>query len=156
MENSKYYTPSLNEFHTGFEYEVYVPEKEIWSKEVFFLNTSHINVIKYVDIQDENTLERARVKYLDKEDIEKLGFKDTLLKHDTTAIFKSDYKTSRGQEIGLLYTYNSNWCLIFAGDFGRTEWEEGKNTYQVNGNLFAGFVKNKSELKKILKMLNIK
>ena len=70
----KYYTPSIEEFRVGFEYEVYVPEKELWSKETFYLDASHINLVKYVNIQTENTLKKVRVKYLDREDIESLGW----------------------------------------------------------------------------------
>lgn len=75
MENNLYYTPTIEEFHVGFEYEVMIPEKSIWSKEVFFLNDSHINLVKWVTIQDEFTIHKIRVKTLDQSDIESLGWK---------------------------------------------------------------------------------
>ena len=43
--DSKYYTPLIEEFHPGFEYEIMIPEKSSWSKEVFYLNESHIRLI---------------------------------------------------------------------------------------------------------------
>lgn len=71
----QYYTPKLEEFHVGFDYEAYIPEKEVWSKETFYMNQSHINLVQYVDMQNENTLKRVRVKHLDEEDIQSLGWK---------------------------------------------------------------------------------
>ena len=72
----KYYTPAIEEFHSGFEYEIMIPEKSSWSKEVFYLNESHIRLIKFVELQDEFTKNKIRVKYLDKADIESLNIKD--------------------------------------------------------------------------------
>lgn len=131
----KYYTPSIEEFRVGFEYEVYVPEKELWSKETFYLDASHINLVKYVNIQTENTLKKVRVKYLDREDIESLGWGNyeppheynhtwNLRNYKLIAWFNSDIPTVR-----IIYEYP----IIFQGE-----------------------VKNKSELKILLKQLRIR
>ena len=136
METNKYYTPGINEFNTGFEYEAYIPEKELWGKEVFHLNQSHINLVKYVDIQDENTLRRIRVKYLDSEDIESLGFKFIKVGWSTTSkIFRCN--RDRGYE---LYLREASTVHISTSS-GLT--------------MFEGIVKNKSVLKQVLKMIGV-
>lgn len=156
MENDKYYGPNIEEFHVGFEYEIFedwdVEKEKTWQKQVYGNDQRNPERLEYVG----ETMSKFRVKYLSKESIEELGFKDTKTVHGTVDIFSSKLNTPRGESIGLLYNYESNWCLIFAGEFEVTEWEEENNQFIINGNLFAGFIKNKSELKKILKMLEIK
>jgi len=119
----KYYIPTLEEFHVGFEYEVYVPQKDIWSKEIFYLNTSHINLVKYVNLQDVFTIP-IRVKYLDEEDIESFGFVKYNIKNITVYIRNNIN----------LYWFNDSYLSIDKGD---TQY-------------FRGNIKNKSELKRIL------
>lgn len=132
MEN-KYYTPNLIEFHNEFEYEVYIPEKEKWSKETFYLNKEHIDLIKYVDIQDDNTLRKVRVKYLDKEDIESLGF--ITIKHDGGWNYQLD-----------------KYLLYFRESDGHIQI---RNSNREEPALFTGWIKNKSELKQVLKMIGV-
>lgn len=123
-ENNKYYIPTIEEFHVEFEYEIMVPEAKLWSKETFYLNKSHIDMIKYVNIQDEYTKNKIRVKYLDREDIESLGFK---------------------LQPSLLFKKGN----IFIS-FGHEKYIQINNAKDV---FFQGIIKNKSELKRLLKQL---
>lgn len=59
----KYYTPSIEEFHVGFEFELKDPITQIWVK--FIFEEDKLWFIKS---------NISRVKYLNKEDIESLGF----------------------------------------------------------------------------------
>lgn len=95
---SKYYTPDISEFHVGFEYEVFDSKYEYkveklsetklkvlsdpitttgWFKEAYEID-SFLYVEDSSDIKSnipsyiEN--DKVRVKYLDREDIESLGF----------------------------------------------------------------------------------
>lgn len=142
---NKYYIPKLEEFCTGFAYEVLCnPSKVskndpayylVWSKETFYLNESHIKLIKYVDIQKGFEEEGSiRVKYLDQEDIESLGFRKPHSRGDNFI---------RGGEFDrdLISDCGDNYYHIFKGT--NTEFH------------FFGKIKNKSELMKILEMLNI-
>lgn len=65
MEKEKYYTPTIEEFHVGFEIQIVNIENAQWG----------IYVIKKEDSFKEFDLDFCRVKYLDKEDIESFGFK---------------------------------------------------------------------------------
>lgn len=138
MEN-KYYTPKLEEFHIGFEYEVKIPEDKLWSKEIFYLNNSHIDLIQYVDIQDEFTKNAIRIKYLDKEDIENLGFE--LQKDDSFT--KLDDK----RDCCWIITY-----IAYNGIIKDIEVSQEFGSYPLI-TFFNGTIKNKSELKQILKMI---
>jgi hypothetical protein len=121
MEN-KYYRPEYEEFFEGFEYEREEPYLGVWDKCIFDGDTPKKHFEKYS--------EEFRVKYLDKEDIESLGFIQGKLPYQ---YFKDTYR------------------LVDLGD----------NKYSISQpNLyddtdFRGIIKNKSELKKVLKMLEI-
>ena len=62
----KYYTPEIEEFHVGFEYEVNYG-KDRWVKEGLHY-APQVVTLPY------KNLENIRVKHLDREDIESLGF----------------------------------------------------------------------------------
>ena len=69
-EMDKYYTPSLNEFHVGFEYETYNSYRKEWYKTILTEdNLEALGSFWYNFLEAEH-----RVKYLDKEDIESLGW----------------------------------------------------------------------------------
>lgn len=120
MKN-KYYTPGVEEFHVGFDYQERV-ENNIWKNKM------------YETVDDFNLCyhnnQHTRVKYLDKEDIESLGFK---LGRDNTTY----QKYSKG--------------IIILGHYGR----DSIIISDQMGELFDGYIKNKSELIKLLKQLTI-
>lgn len=153
MENSKYYTPNLEEFYIGFEYLWRVIDKD--NKETY-LNKTINKWTFYCEHGDTTEFERIeynlnrniKVKYLDKEDIESLGWKKCNEWY---------YKININVDISNPNTYTLN------GEFASTnEWSmflEDKNQLIIldcNGDyLFKGIVKNKSELIKLLKQLRI-
>ena len=117
MEN-KYYTPSIEEFHVGFEYEWKCSGTHTdWIKSV--CNTS----MHPLDI-DCIRVNNYRVKYLDKEDIESLGFKQTI---------EDQYVLN-----GIEFLIDDDLFVQIIKD---------------DGFLFQGTIKNKSELKRIFKMM---
>ena len=130
---NKYYTPDIEEFHSGFEYEILTLKLK---------DNKTIREWKKVDklhpelellLNDKN----IRVKYLDREDIESLGFE-----YEDTLYVKSNV---RGD-----FEY---WI-----DIEREVENEGLEISidgEDNENNFRGIVKNKSELKKLLTQLRI-
>ncbi len=95
-----------------------------------------------------------RVKYLDREDIESCGWEfvtnrgDYLKKkHDHMMLYKKGGESKDGyQKESLVIDHSNHRCII-------TMWEEvtGEN-YEA----FIGYIKNKSELLQIMKMIGIK
>ncbi len=134
---NKYYTPSIEEFHIGFEFEVNYGEND-WVKESLYAKPQVVT-LPYMK------LENIRVKYLDSEDIESFGFKYTGKSIDIW--FKKEGNFNIGSwtsyEIKLHYGLHDNRLYIIAMDCG----DEYK--------LFEGKIKNKSELKVLLKQLGI-
>ena len=123
----KYYTPSIEEFHVGFEYEYD-------GKCVFRIGMS----ISFMDYLISNG--KIRVKYLDQEDIESLGFDlDSTVEQESFYV-KGNFM--KGDEYRLIYR-----------DEERTT--EIHSTNDNNPNSFFGIIKNKSELKKILKQIGV-
>jgi len=162
MEN-KYYTPSIEEFHVGFECETFDQDKALeqfdkkWEHKMFY----GINATFKEDpcfkphIIDGNDIWRYwenthlipmyfRVKYLTKEDIESLGFiKDTNVDEIFRYYMFSESKNGGELNLELFYYYDKNRLKI-------TNWSGS-----YNWDLFDGIIKNKSELKTLLKQLGI-
>lgn len=141
MMDSKYYTPEIEEFHVGFEYEqcpfkVEDSKKDKWSVVRKFVYPDGVH--NYTKIHGIEALELpikeqcVRVKYLDREDIESLGY--------------------HTEDNGECYNKSEGFTLV-----GLYPWEkpnEYKITIELN-DVFLGIIKNKSELKRLLKQLGI-
>lgn len=136
--NDKYYTPEIEEFHIGFEFEskyVLFNQNLEWKKVV--LDNSHN---WFWQSYDEDAVETEfRVKYLDREDIESLG-----------------WKPIEGQENHPMLTLDSNdmrYYLFIREPFSKIEIRADHPS--LNFGNFLGVIKNKSELKRIMKMIGI-
>ena len=136
---SKYYTPSIEEFHVGFEYEQLEasdtangPELELsWVKKQVYHGFGCFDEDRWA--LEENEI---RVKYLDKQDIEELGFKLMWSEYNELSLVKNNT---------LIQLRESNYMEIFNNNIQ----DKFKSV------LFRGKIKNKSELKQLLEMLNI-
>lgn len=164
--SNKYYTPEIEEFHVGFEYEFHgmttggldivdfskdpieiktisKPNKKIWSKESIYRDDCALYNRSFKSLEGLIKTKQIRVKYLDKEDIESLKFKQNLHEHKLVKfpVFEKECK------YGILKLY-------FA-----TEIKDIRisiiNSNRSETNIFIGECKNKSELIKLLKQLNI-
>jgi hypothetical protein len=139
MEN-KYYTPEISEFSPGFEYEYLGHFGTDFGKWITDLCSINLKLI-----HDLLVMNNIRIKYLDKEDIESLGF-----------IF-SDRDSKYGNEDRFIF----NQICININKNNYTNIKVCKmvdNPYENHGNhyvLFNGTIKNKSELVKILKMVKV-
>jgi len=131
----KYYTPEISEFHVGFEYER-CDDGYKWFSDVYPRALEHIKL--------ENFLSYTRVKYLDREDIESLDY--VLHRKDVTMGY-DEYCHKRHKEV-LPPGNDSNLNVIL---------KKGNNVivYKNLEIVFSGTIKNKSELKKLLKQLGI-
>ncbi len=120
-----YYTPSIDEFHKGFEYEYLSYANNNWHKLIYEFDTN-IDILK------------TRVKYLDESDIIDLGFRynDVI-----------NTKTSYVKEVQSVYT-NDYVELLFEIKYGEPFVEI------VTGSGYVIFkelnIKNKSELSWLL------
>lgn len=134
MEEAKYYTPSIEEFYVGFEFEVKMGNIGDWNKVVFDELTLNSG---FPDIH-----ETYRVKFLDRQDIEAEGWKT------------EDKNAQTGEADGWIYCattttkdeYYMNFCpltnIAIISD--------------IDENLFVGTIRNISEFRKLLKQLGIK
>ena len=144
MEDNRYYTPEIEEFHVGFEFE---------SKEGFKFKIKNINELRaFIEMNDfvpnsydgvySINLDLYRVKYLDQEDIESLGFK-FINEHEYISFYIRDNlrlcKSKKDLEV-LIEMYDTEKDTLLSKRFGV---------------LFNGSIKNKSELKRILKQVGV-
>ena len=141
MKN-KYYTPEIEEFHVGFEYEFRTTVN--WESKIFSENDfgSYFNPD---GIEGKLKESRLRVKYLDKADIESLGFQFEIADNQADLYFLyGDFKTPDGQypvtKYALTHHPETNHLIISA-----------YNELLYEGTLFEGICKNKSKLISLLK-----
>lgn len=132
MKNNLYYTPTISEFYVGFECEVLgligAKEDEKLFSQPTIISQKELLLIDRLEI---------RVKYLDQSDIESLGWST--------------------EDNGECYNLQIKWDLYGLYPF---EFESKiPHTYKISKDrkdLFYGTIKNKSELIKLMKQLNIK
>ena len=139
MDN-KYYTPEISEFYVGFEFEIASyggkmlpgsPTIKEWIQDKLTSDLYDINYI--LDIYNEGKqCTDIRVKYLDSSDIEELGF---IFEEQVVGKITFKYTKNNFIELHKLYT------TILILNNGRT--------------IFEGFIKNKSELIRLLGWLNV-
>lgn len=141
----KYYTPELEEFYYGFKYYYREYEKSKYVDCIF----GDINDTDLNDIIEEINDGKVKVKYLDKEDIESLGFNITKDNEEIELSLESK-KYIGGPSAGDDYK-----IVILYGLDNKEMWiyKQCNNGYEYD--LFKGLIKNKSELKKLLKQLGI-
>lgn len=162
----KYYTPSIEEFRFGFEYEM-IPSIGVsvinlgdptekfetrWAtdyrKAIFGIQGSSPFGEGFPEIKAAIRDNKIRVKLLDKEDIESLGWINT--EHlpynvrDCWFFTKGEYK--------LYKSFTDNLVYISTRDVLRQYDEKGNPKPR---SLFCGYIKNISELKILLKQLGV-
>ena len=143
-EDSKYYTPEIEEFYTGFEFEYYY--KSDWHKhDLDGSPIVHHELDEFKDDLMKLAHAICRVKFLDREDIESCKWEFTGKGVVNWYKIKGDFKigTWTAYEAIMIHDPSCNWVKIHVIDRGD----------EVD--VFQGTIKNKSELKKILKMLGI-
>ena len=151
-EEGKYYTPSIEEFHVGFEYEL-LKRKSVYDAEWKFeiiKRVFDVNVVSNsydwarfnIDLKDKE----IRVKYLDRDDIESLGWKDW----SKMGIYEIREQFPEGSSGSPEPVYR----LIVSTIPHKIEIRCDHPSIQF-GN-FMGIIKNKSELKKVMNQLGIK
>lgn len=141
---SKYYTPKIEEFYVGFEYE----EKSsgLWTTQLYNEYSPIINQylcddygVKIDSIQDYINQEIVRIKYLDQEDIESLGFN-----HNPKTSIKNVFTLKTTDE-----TYILKFKVHMRKNFNVSIQDDKSFCY------FEGLIKNKSELKKVLQLIGV-
>jgi len=139
----KYYTPEISEFYVGFEFEFGDKATEGTSTEWDTYIISNEDSL-YMWLKD--PLEK-RVKYLDKEDIESLGFK--LLEPYKDKNQKLYFKDN----ITICYRHKEHILGMITTDPSKNDYysEYNKDPYSIHSII----IKNKSELIKLLKQLRI-
>lgn len=165
--SKKYYTPEIEEFHPGFEYELIPsigytiinfdsPEEKhetTWATEY----EKGIYSVKDVEpfggalasIKSGIISKKCRVKFLDINDIKSLNLNHTGGKLDGRTLQQFKGKVKKGYWLYLTCTFFSFGCVITINTSVSKNSEKTLVVHSIT-------IKNKSELEKLLKQLNIK
>jgi hypothetical protein len=133
MKNEKYYIPSIEEFHVGFEYEAMMIHEDRFLKHI----VEELNHITGFSPPTE-----LRVKHLDREDIESFGFKP--MAPATSSGWYVFNMVKNEKNIHLSHAPVDNSIAIQVRIDGMLDKDIDHLT-----------IKNKSELKTLMKWLNI-
>lgn len=145
--NDKYYHPQIEEFHIGFEFERKAYAKDDW-KPATMKNFEAPMESLYFAVE----FQWVRVKFLDQQDIEECGFNWI-----TTERGARPFGTYYAKDLVMLVHNHLKDCFIVY----KTSFEVTEPTHvikQISGLgriIFEGKIKNKSELQRILKMIEI-
>ena len=166
MEN-KYYTPGLKEFHVGFEYEAkFFTEKQkpneklsdylknhpenkiewrkmVWTDTSSFLYEMNVENDGFDGIKSITVPDSIRVKHLDREDIEECGWECIMFNKEYNS---GEFKISPNKILS--FNLVDYFCIIKHINF-----PEAVEPNIIS--IFQGVIKNKSELIKLMEMLNI-
>lgn len=149
--NNKYYTPSIEEFHNGFEFEILDWVDNENHKGPKWIKTTYPDFIigfRTDHLRVEELLKKIRVKYLDKDDFLDLGFKEYEL--DKNILFIEG--KNRNFLIEPFYNYRQDIRETFVQIFEYNIF----NPYPSKERpLYRGDILNKSELKKLMIRLEI-
>lgn len=158
MKN-KYYTPDIEEFHVGFEYEVF-EKGQIYDPNIMtfmpietedkFFKFTYPDPFYGYQLNKLFAQKDLRVKYLDQEDLESLGFSNTPKDYDKGLVSRNDLMRIIGNDVIKIQTY---W--IYSKDERLIRIFKGRKYVYPYQEVFRGIIKNKSELKRIMKQIQI-
>lgn len=141
--DKKFYVPEIEEFRVNFEFEE-KNDEGTWDKRTYPFGTVWFSVDEVLD-------GFIRVKYLDRQDIESLGWEFENENRDMiTFSMKPDWNTCLIDDRG--WDENDKLWLTLREDY-LVHINNGGNYEQYDGMRF--YIKNKSELKRLLKQLGI-
>jgi len=141
---AKYYTPEIEEFHVGFEYyfnDIGADGENLYDENRKAVIKDGTQIDDITRLQDGKPVYNLFVKHLDRQDIEELGWKYSNLSN-TYSIELNDMSSVLTNGIWLDIQSNNRIKII----------DCRLPRHEV---VFNGYIKNKSELKKLMKMLNI-
>ena len=125
-----YYKPSIEEFHVGFEYEEKLQTKDKWIKRTL----EDVDDFKRMEVNTADS--HRRVKYLDREDIESLGF----IKIEEPQALSSE-RCYRQDHLIIRHAINledhPGWCKIGS----RNTVRDGSGDYRGFTDYFKGVIK---------------
>lgn len=134
MKN-KYYTPSIDEFYLGFEYYF----KNSNEQPPSYYSYEEFGRYETLDeLEDQILNDNIKVKYLDQNDIESLGWGQD--DYDGTIFYKEKYTL-----IFNIFDFQESFGCVILETIDLKECT-----------IFSGYIKNKNELKKLMKQIGTK
>ena len=176
--DSKYYTPTIDEFYPGFEYEhscgsvrfamldlsgkektVEGEPTKIWIKHIFSGNEFDIWKAAF-DFESALKNGQIRVKCLDEEDIISLGIelidkKSSMVMDVPIEDYDILYKIADSMFMRYLSWYESKDGKPEKHEFYKIYYKKKNDIYFIPDTRYFGKIRNKSELEKLLRQLDI-
>lgn len=139
---TKYYVPEIEDFHVGFEYEILLPDGKYHKRICGVTGVKHPGLEEYKDEMMAIAHAITRVKKLDCDAIRELGW-EFIKQHGGTDCF--DFEL-RDFSLSVDFDFRGKiWIRIYDGSDIDDEY-----------NYFSGILKNKSDLEKLMKIIEVK
>lgn len=158
---AKYYTPKAEEFHLGFEFECHIDNGLISKshyKEGQEWKRTEWGIFDYIKTKE---LSLVRVKHLDQEDIEELGFSKRS-KGTWAGFIDYEYNTLIDGEVDYFLrasihipVMGDRWRILLHRNLSDDTNIDNKIKEAESSIVFDGKIKNKSELKRLMVQLGI-
>lgn len=145
-EDNKYYMPDIEDLHVGYICEVQQMQQ---GEGVGSYVKSVLNELREMELFDlAEYFNRCKTKYLDKEDIESLGWKEMPKYSNRYIMFELSNRW-------LGYNLEKHWLKLTVNDPIK-ELDRTDDLYDESKMYYQGECKSINELKTIMKWLNIK
>lgn len=150
MGTIKYFTPDIEDFHVGYEFQRFIPRGNATEEECWQTIKLSVNYLTLDEIDDEIIEKEIRVPYLTKEQIEAEGW-------NYLAVYGSD----GNDKYVLIFekkTDNYVYELSFKSENEGILIEQLRSTVDktVREKFYKGECKDINTFRKIIKLLNIK
>jgi hypothetical protein len=140
----KYYIPELEEFHPGFEYEIEMPYLGYIPARFGVDKISHPELDQFTDELEKIAHANVRVKELDQEDLEELGWES-----------KGSRWYSLKEVPGELGYWTHVMFHMWGEDSPIIAYRGEPETAMEDQHLFVGLIRNKSEMKRLMKQIHL-
>jgi len=139
MEN-KYFTPDIEDFHVGYEFQRFIPRKNATEEECWKTIKLPVNYLTLDEIDDEIIEKEIRVPYLTTEQIEAEGWIED----------KGLYKLRKNEDLFFTIDFNTDSYSLIINSYSKI------NTTFYSGNcILKGKCKDINTFRKIIKLLGI-
>lgn len=139
MEN-KYFTPDIEDFHVGYEFQRFIPRKNATEEECWETIKLPVNYLTLDEIDNEIIEKEIRVPYLTKEQIEAEGWIED----------EGLYKLRKNEDLFFTIDFNTDSYSLIINSYSKIN-----TTFYSGDHIFKGFCKDINTFRKITKLLGI-
>lgn len=138
--NTKYFTPDIEDFHVGYEFQRFIPKSNATEEECWGTIKLPVNYLTLDEIDNEIIEKEIRVPYLTKEKIEAEGWVED----------KGLYKLRKNEDLFFTIDFNTDSYFLIINSYSKIN-----TTFYSGNSILKGKCKDINTFRRIIKLLEI-